>query len=218
MNPGQINLLLWQMGLVALSSGGHPLEVVAILTLIPAYHLFSSYFSNSSAQALILVFIVCTSLTLCSEWIVYIVLCVAVVGALIREKRNEPLVCRWQNVLSVYRGSMMFFTCICILAVDFNVFPRRFAKCEEFGFSLMDVGVGGFVFSSSFSLSNTKHSSWRVFVLGIIRMVVLSYLNYPQHPSEYGLAVLSLFVFLIHLIERNSLEFLHHSRSVASSI
>ena len=48
--------------------------------------------------------------------------------------------------LTNYRASMLLVTAICILGVDFQAFPRRFAKTEELGFGLMDIGVGSFVF------------------------------------------------------------------------
>ena len=43
---------------------------------------------------------------------------------------------------------MLLVTAVCILGVDFPVFPRRFAKTETFGFGLMDIGVGSFIFAS----------------------------------------------------------------------
>lgn len=48
--------------------------------------------------------------------------------------RNQPF-------LSVYRAHMMLMTIICILAVDFQAFPREFAKCETWGTSLVSYNV-----------------------------------------------------------------------------
>jgi len=39
--------------------------------------------------------------------------------------------------LSVYRAHMLLMTALCILAVDFKVFPRALGKCETWGVSLV---------------------------------------------------------------------------------
>ena len=44
------------------------------------------------------------------------------------------------DYITNYRSSMLVVTAICILAVDFPVYPRRFGKTEDFGFGLMDIG------------------------------------------------------------------------------
>ena len=100
----------------------------------------------------------------------------------------------------------MVITCVAILAVDFKVFPRRFAKTENWGTSLMDLGVGSFVFSAGTvsarpilkqSLANTSNSlgsrlyaagrhALPLLVLGIIRLYSVKGLDYAEHVSEYG--------------------------------
>lgn len=41
------------------------------------------------------------------------------------------------QAVTTWRAHMMLLTCICILAVDFPVFPRSLAKCETFGVSMV---------------------------------------------------------------------------------
>jgi len=51
--------------------------------------------------------------------------------------------------LTLFKSTNTLLTCMAILAVDFPVFPRRSAKTETFGISLMDIGVGSFIVSSA---------------------------------------------------------------------
>lgn len=104
------------------------------------------------------------------------------------------------DCLSAYRASMMVVSCIAILAVDFPSFPRKFAKAENFGYGLMDVGVGSFVLATALVsriargekvkrrhiLKSTLTKSSILFVLGIGRTLLTRQIDYQLHVGEYG--------------------------------
>jgi len=48
-----------------------------------------------------------------------------------------------------YRAFVNAASAVCILAVDFLVFPRRLCKTESYGTGLMDAGVAGYVFANA---------------------------------------------------------------------
>ena len=94
-----------------------------------------------------------------------------------------------------YRAMMMITTCVCILAVDFPIFPRKHAKTETFGTSLMDAGVGSFVLANSLtaefglrksSLYGSLKSCIPVLALALARLVTVKSVEYQEHASEYG--------------------------------
>lgn len=107
--------------------------------------------------------------------------------------------------ITTYRGAMMIVTCASILAVDFPVFPRRFAKTESYGTSLMDMGVGSFVFAAGIVAARQQlkeqtsgspsfvarfktamRHALPLAILGFIRLWSVKGLDYAEHVSEYG--------------------------------
>jgi phosphatidylinositol glycan class W len=104
------------------------------------------------------------------------------------------------DYLTAYRSSILYLTFIAILAVDFHVFPRRFAKTEVSGYGLMDVGAASFCMSAGLvspkargkllaSTSNFRKQVWHTLplvVLGILRILTNKGLEYQEHVSEYG--------------------------------
>ncbi|KAF8843467.1 GWT1-domain-containing protein [Paxillus ammoniavirescens] len=107
--------------------------------------------------------------------------------------------------LTTYRAHMMLMTILSILAVDFPVFPRSLAKCETYGVSLMDLGVGSFVFSQGIVsaipiIKDPSHLSAPIkpklyqiakkvapiIALGLVRVLLVKGTEYPEHVTEYG--------------------------------
>ncbi|KAK1421455.1 hypothetical protein QVD17_23799 [Tagetes erecta] len=111
---------------------------------------------------------------------------------------KEEVIHSLRTYVSSYRVFMMLITCICILAVDFKIFPRRYAKTETYGTSLMDIGVGAFVFANSFvsrqargvstmGLRSALTSTSPLLVLGFARLVSTTGVDYQVHVGEYGI-------------------------------
>jgi len=99
-------------------------------------------------------------------------------------------------VITNFRGTVNLISAICILAVDFRTFPRRFAKTETFGWGLMDTGVGLYVLANGLvdplarnqplSLKKTAMGCFPMLFLGFLRWFSIWWLQYQQHISEYG--------------------------------
>ncbi|KAF3934243.1 hypothetical protein ABW20_dc0110440 [Dactylellina cionopaga] len=128
-------------------------------------------------------------------------------GKELAEKENIDAYLPKKAFVTAWRGGMMVVTCLAILAVDFPVFPRRFAKVETWGQSLMDLGVGSFVFANGVAtsrsilrdvklgktaplltrLKRSLRSSLALLALGFVRLALTKTAEYHEHITEYGL-------------------------------
>lgn len=100
--------------------------------------------------------------------------------------------------MTFYRFMLNTYTVFCILAVDFNVFPRRFAKTEKFGHGVMDIGVGCYICSNALlfnipKIHNLTKYALKVFkqvlpllILGIGRTYFITKADYHHYVFEYG--------------------------------
>lgn len=129
----------------------------------------------------------------------YVVLLLIVIDkiSLMNEKYDKPLRKTWNTYfITNSRSTINVLTVIAILAVDFRIFPREFAKTTNFGYSLMDTGVGLFIYSNGIVAPETKRkrypiwtsikSSIIILLLGIGRLILTKQVDYNVAEIEYG--------------------------------
>ncbi|KAM7250820.1 hypothetical protein ACFE04_022703 [Oxalis oulophora] len=103
----------------------------------------------------------------------------------------------FRTEISSFRVSMMTMTCLCILAVDFRIFPKYYGKSSKYGNSLMDLGVGSFVVANAIvsrQARNYSKMTWKgvlrsggpMILLGLIRLVATTAVGYGIHVTAYG--------------------------------
>ncbi|XP_026189991.1 uncharacterized protein At4g17910 [Cyclospora cayetanensis] len=102
-----------------------------------------------------------------------------------------------------HRSMQMIVTCVAILGVDFLTFPRKFCKSVNSGVTLMDLGVGGIIFTSGMVSRHAKgsressESFWSALrraalqsgalgIFGFVRLIVMASTNLHVSVSEYG--------------------------------
>ncbi|KAL3868684.1 hypothetical protein ACJMK2_041462 [Sinanodonta woodiana] len=101
-----------------------------------------------------------------------------------------------------FRAIALLSTTFLILAVDFVVFPRRFAKAETYGTGLMDVGVGSYMIANAIvspeargkesinspviTVLKSMRASVPLVLLGIGRVIATKGVDYHEHAAEYG--------------------------------
>ncbi|KAG6527996.1 hypothetical protein ZIOFF_010133 [Zingiber officinale] len=173
---------------------------------------FRSYAVSLSVDYLCIVLPVLLILTILAEWvhmftlllIVVLLLCISAKGSSYIHLKGEQLSSLRATITS-YRVLVVIMTCLSILAVDFKIFPRRYAKTETYGTSMMDLGVGSFVIvnalvsrkarnSISMNWMATLKSTSPLILLGFGRLISTTGVDYQAskpfmalaHVGEYG--------------------------------
>lgn len=135
------------------------------------------------------------------EFIVYLLISALTLSVFVKglpPKFKTPLPAQngMNNTITAFRSFVNIASVLAILAVDFKVFPRRYAKTESFGFSLMDTGVGLFVVANGMvapelkrqvdPLKKSLKSTIPLLLIGGARFFLTKELDYHVPVSEYG--------------------------------
>lgn len=129
---------------------------------------------------LTLLFIICTVMTYRQQ-------------STLKRSKKQDVTSKHYTFITNARSAINLLTAIAILAVDFKIFPKSFSKTKKYGFSLMDVGVGLFVYANGIVAPKRKESFLKIlkdsiplFVLGIGRYLITREINYHVAVWEYG--------------------------------
>ncbi|OMO77317.1 GPI-anchored wall transfer protein [Corchorus capsularis] len=164
-----------------------------------------AYLATLFVDFLLIVLPMVLLFTVLAEWIYIGTILLSLLLVFSIAVKRSPRVPRLEGPNSVrtsissYRVGTMFITCLCILAVDFRIFPRELAKTETYGTSLMDLGVGSFVLVNSIISRQARNVSssltwWKaalkstspLLILGFARLVSTTSMDYQVHVGEYG--------------------------------
>lgn len=165
---------------------------------------WAAYMASMSLDFLLIIVPIVLVYTVLAEWMyIWATLLILLLLFSIAAKRfgsystlkEDPYSIR--QIISSYRVATMIITCVCILAVDFTIFPRRYAKTETYGTGWMDLGVGSFVIANSLvsrQARNISSRSWKtaiqsaspLIILGFARLLSTTGVDYQLHVAEYG--------------------------------
>ncbi|CAL9183933.1 unnamed protein product [Musa hybrid cultivar] len=173
---------------------------------VPSRRDFRSYAVSLVVDYLFVVLPVLLILTVLADWayiftvliILLLLLCISAkrLSSYLRFK-GEQRSSSPRTTISSYRVLVVITTCLSILAVDFKVFPRRYAKTETYGTGLMDLGVGSFVMANALVSRKARNSisvNWKatlksispLLFLGFGRLITTTGVDYQVHVGEYG--------------------------------
>ena len=116
---------------------------------------------------------------------------------------SRPVLDKKKRFLCNFRAYVNIATAVSILAVDFVIYPRRFAKTETYGTGLMDVGVGSFIIANALVCQDARKTTGSnlsfmkavrkelravlvLIALGFVRFAAVKSTDYQEHVSEYG--------------------------------
>ncbi|TYJ30469.1 hypothetical protein E1A91_A06G132500v1 [Gossypium mustelinum] len=137
--------------------GSSMLEVSALLNNVALLMLLRHTFCSQTVNALDYVFIVLPTLLIFNVLVEWVYICMIrllfllILFTAVKRTYSLPYM-EGPNAsrasISSYRVVTMFITCLCILAVDFRIYPREYAKTETYVTSLHEALAGVSILTS----------------------------------------------------------------------